>query len=132
MMMMMMMKIFLVINLHKKIVYCSFYFNLKIVMFFCRNLYNIFDYSCLVNHAMENCGRISFVSIHFTIILSSFSVICVGSLKWSCFCFWKIVQYENFHLRTSEVAETKFRTHIKFCCFHRLEPKHSSCCVRVA
>jgi len=34
-------KIILVINLRKKIVYFSFYFNLKIVRFFCRTLYNI-------------------------------------------------------------------------------------------
>jgi hypothetical protein len=29
----------LVINLHKKIVYFSFYFNLKIIRFFCQTLY---------------------------------------------------------------------------------------------
>jgi len=32
-------KIILVINLLKKIVYFSFYFNLKFVRFFCRTLY---------------------------------------------------------------------------------------------
>jgi len=33
-------KIILVINLHKKIVYFSYYFKLKIVRFFCRTLYD--------------------------------------------------------------------------------------------
>ena len=32
-------EIILVINLRKNIVYFTFYFNLKIVMFFCRTLY---------------------------------------------------------------------------------------------
>jgi hypothetical protein len=36
-------KIILVINMRKKVVYFSFYFNLKIVRFFCRTLYNEFD-----------------------------------------------------------------------------------------
>jgi hypothetical protein len=35
-------KIVLVINLSKKIVEYSFYFNLKIIRFFCRTLYNNF------------------------------------------------------------------------------------------
>jgi len=45
-------KIILVINLRKKIVYFSFYLNLKIVRFFCRTLY-IKPTECRLRHISD-------------------------------------------------------------------------------
>ena len=64
----------------------------------------------------------------FTIILSQ-----CGRLEVGLHLFWKDSPtiYDSFHLRTSQVAEAKFKTHIIFHFCHRLEPKPSFCCVQV-